>query len=137
MISQSAFAAGAVAAEVGAGAAEVGAGAAAVGAGAATVADGQGVAVAEVAGTGVVVEDPADALPAPAGVARAAAGAEADVADPAAAGSRQGFAGAAAPAEASSMVLTCGVMTAAIPMPSPTASSPIISAGRARGGRSS
>lgn len=135
MISQSAFAAGAGAAEVGAGAAEVGAGAAAVGAGAATVADGQGVAVAEVAGTGVVVEDPADALPAPAGVAPA--GAEADVADPAAAGSRQGFAGAAAPAEASSMVLTCGVMTAAIPMPSPTASSPIISAGRARGGRSS
>ena len=132
MISQSAFAAGAGAAEVGAGAAEVGAGAAAVGAGAATVADGQGVAVAEVAGTGVVVEDPADALPAP-----AAAGAEADGADPAAAGSRQGFAGAAAPAEASSMVLTCGVMTAAIPMPSPTASSPIISAGRARGGRSS
>jgi hypothetical protein len=137
MISQSAFSAGAGAVgadEVAVGAAAVGAGAVAVGAGAVAVADGQGVAVA---GTGIVVEDPADALPAPAGVVPAAAGAEADVADPAAAGLRQGFAGAAALADASSTVLTRGIKTAAIPTPSTTARSPIISAGRARGGRSS
>lgn len=137
MISQSAFSAGAGAGAVGAdevavGAAAVGASAVAVGAGAVAVADGQGV-----AGTGIVVEDPADALPAPAGVVPAAAGAEADVADPAAAGLRQGFAGAAALADASSTALTRGVKTAAIPTPSTTARSPIISAGRARGGRPS
>ena len=152
MISQSAFAAGAGAAEVGAGAAEVGAGAAAV-------ADGQGVDVADVAGTGIVVEVPAEAdgpaalpdVPATAGVAEALPSAPADaapaaagdaanaadVADPAEAGVRQGFARAAALAEASSTVLMCGVMTAAIPTPSTSARSPIISAGRARGGRSS
>lgn len=166
MISQSAFAAGAGAAEVGAGAAEVGAGAVGVGAGvvaagagAADEADGQGVDVAGAAGTGIVVEVPAEAggpaaLPAvpaaagvaealpsaPADVAPAAAGDAADVADvaePTEAGVRQGFAGAAALAEASSMVLMCGVMTAAIPAPSTSARSPIISAGRPRGGRSS
>jgi hypothetical protein len=159
MISQSAFAAGAGAAEVGAGAAKVGAGAAAVGTGAAAVADGQGVDVADAAGTGIVVEVPAEAdgpaslpdfpaaagvaeaLPsAPADVAPAAAGDAAnvaDVADPAEAGVRQGYARAAALAEASSTVLMCGVMTAATPTPSTSARSPIISAGRARGGRSS
>ena len=145
MISQSAFAGGAGAAEVG--------GAAAVVAGAAAVADGQGVAVAEVAGAGIVAGDPAgdaaagvtvaagagaaEALPAPSGVAPAVAGAGAAAADPAAAGPPQGFAGAAVLAEASSTVLMRGVMTAAIPTPSTTARSPIISAGRARGGRSS
>ena len=145
MISQSAFAAGAGAAEVGAGAA--------------AVADGQGVDVADAARTGIVVEVPveadgpaalpdvpatagvAEALPsAPADAAPAAAGDAAnvaDVADPAEAGVRQGFARAAALAEASSTVLMCGVMTAAIPTPSTSARSPIISAGRARGGRSS
>jgi hypothetical protein len=151
MISQSAFAAGAGAAEVGAGAAEVGAGAAEVGAGAAAVADGQGVDVADAAGTGIVVEVPAEAggpaalpdVPATAGVAEALPSAPADaanvadVADPAEAGVLQGFARAAALAEASSTVLMCGVMTAAIPTPSTSARSPIISAGRARGGRSS
>jgi hypothetical protein len=150
MISQSAFAAGA-------GAVGVGAGAVAAGAGAAEEVDGQGVDVADVAGTGIVVEVPAEAdgaalptvpaagvaeaLPsAPADVAPAAAGDAADaadMADPAEAGVRQGFAGAAALAEASSTVLMCGVMTAAMPTPSTTARSPIISAGRARGGRSS
>jgi putative membrane protein len=148
MISQSVFAAGAGAAEagadalaVGAGVLAVGAGALAVGAGALAVADGQGVAVADVAGAGIVVEEPAvgaavgvtvaagagpvEAPPATAGVAPAAAGAA----------WAQGFAGAAALTEASSMVLMCGVMTAAIPTPSTTARSPIISAGRARGGR--
>jgi hypothetical protein len=155
MISQSAFAAGAGAVGVGAGA---------VAAGAAEEVDGQGVDVADVdvadvAGTGIVVEVPAEAdgaaalpavpaaagvaealPPAPADVAPAAAGDGpdvADMADPAEAGVRQGFAGAAALAEASSTVLMCGVMTAAIPTPSTTARSPIISAGRARGGRSS
>jgi hypothetical protein len=166
MISQSAFAAGAGAAEVGAGAAEVGAGAAevgagaaVVGAGAAAVADGQGVDVADAGGTGIVVEVPAEAdgpaglpdspaaagvaeaLPsAPADVAPAAAGDAANVADvanSAEAGVRQGFARAAALAEASSTVLMCGVMTAANPTPSTSARSPIISAGRARGDRSS
>ena len=159
MISQSAFAAGAGAAEVGAGAAAVADGAAAVGAGVVAVADGQAVAVAEVAGTGIVVEVPAEAdglaalpdVPATAGVAEALPSAPADaapaaagdaanvadVADPAEAGVRQGFARAAALAEASSTVLMCGVMTAAIPTPSTSARSPIISAGRARGGRSS
>jgi len=145
MISQSAFAAGAGAAEVGAGAA--------------AVADGQGVDVADATGTGIVVEVPAEAdgpaalpdVPATAGVAEALPSAPADaapaaagdaangadVADPAEAGVRQGFARAAALAEASSTVLMCGVMTAAIPTPSTSARSPIISAGRARGGRSS
>jgi hypothetical protein len=132
MISQSAFAAGAGAAEVGAGAA--------------AVADGQGVDVADAAGTGIVVEVPVEAdgpaalpdVPATAGVAAAGDAANvADVADPAEAGVRQGFARAAALAEASSTVLMCGVMTAAIPTPSTSARSPIISAGRARGGRSS
>jgi hypothetical protein len=164
MISQSAFAAGAGAAEVGAGAAEVGAGVAevgagvvAAGAGAADEADGQGVDVADSAGTGIVVELPAEAdgsaarpsvpatagvaeaLPSvPAGVAPTAAGEAtdlADVADPAETGVRQGFARAAALAEASSAVLMCGVMTAAIPTPSTSARSPVISAGRARSGR--
>jgi hypothetical protein len=115
--------------------------------------------VADVAGTGIVVEVPAEAdgaaalpavpaaagvaealPPAPADVAPTAAGDAADVADmadPAEAGVWQGLAGAAALAEASSTVLMCGVMTAAIPTPSTTARSPIISAGRARGGRSS
>jgi hypothetical protein len=156
MISQSAFAADAGGVGVGAGVVAVGVGAAAVGAGVVAVADGQGVAVAEVAGTGIVVEVPAEAdgptaLPAvpatagvaealpsaPADVAPAVAGEAADAADPAEAGARQGFARAAALAEASSMVLMCGVMTAAIPTPSTSARSPIISAGRARGGRSS
>jgi hypothetical protein len=159
MISQSAFAAGAGAAEVGAGAVGVGAGVVAAGAGAADEADGQGVDVADAAGTGIVVEVPAEAdgpaapsavpatagvaeaLPsAPADVAPAAAGEAAgvaDVADPAEAGVLQRFARAAALAEASSTVLMCGVMTAAIPTPSTSARSPIISAGRARGGRSS
>jgi hypothetical protein len=159
MISQSAFAAGAGAVGVGAGAVAAGAGMVAAGAGAAEEVDGQGVDVADVAGTGIVVEVPAEAdgaaavpavpaaagvaealPPAPADVAPAAAGDAADVADmadPAKAGVRQGFAGAAALAEASSTVLMCGVMTAAIPTPSTTARSPIISAGRARGGRSS
>ena len=162
MISQSAFAAGAGAVEVGAGAVGVGAGA--VGARRRRGADGQGVDVADmdaadVAGTGIVVEVPAEAdgaaalpaVPAAAGVAEALPSAPADaapaaagdaanvadMADPAEAGVRQGFAGAAALAEASSTVLMCGVMTAAIPTPSTTARSPIISAGRARGGRSS
>jgi len=146
-----------------------------VGAGAAAVADGQGVDVADAAGTGIVVEVPAEAdgpaalpdVPATAGVAEALPSAPADaapaaagdaapaaagdaapaaagdaanvadVADPAEAGVRQGFARAAALAEASSTVLMCGVMTAAIPTPSTSARSPIISAGRARGGRSS
>ena len=158
MISQSAFAAGAGAVGVGAGAVAAGAGMVAAGAGAAEEVDGQGVDVADVAGTGIVVEVPAEAdgaaalptvpaagvaeaLPsAPADGAPAAAGDAADVADmadPAEAGVRQGFAGAAALAEASSTVLMCGVMTAAMPTPSTTARSPIISAGRARGGRSS
>jgi hypothetical protein len=151
MISQSAFAAGAGAVGVGAGAVAAGAGMVAAGAGAAEEVDGQGV---DVAGTGIVVEVPAEAdgaalptvpaagvaeaLPsAPADVAPAAAGDAADAADMAEAGVRQGFAGAAALAEASSTVLMCGVMTAAMPTPSTTARSPIISAGRARGGRSS
>ena len=138
-----------------------------MGAGAAAVADGQGVDVADAAGTGIVVEVPAEAdgpaalpdVPATAGVAEALPSAPADaapaaagdaapaaagdaanvadVADPAEAGVRQGFARAAALAEASSTVLMCGVMTAAIPTPSTSARSPIISAGRARGGRSS
>ena len=177
MISQSAFAAGAGAAEVGAGAAEVGAGAAevgagvvAAGAGSADEADGQGVDGVDSAGTGIVVEVPAEAdgpaappavpatagvaealpsvpagvaeaLPSvPAGVAPTAAGEAADmadVADPAESGVRQGFARAAALAEASSTVLMCGVMTAAIPTPSTSARSPVISARRARRGRSS
>ena len=159
MISQSAFAVGAGAVGVGAGAVGVGAGAVGVGAGAAEEVDGQGVDVADMAGTGIVVEVPAEAdgaaalpavpaaagvaealPPAPADVAPAAAGDAADMADmadPAEAGVRQGFAGAAALAEASSTVLMCGVMTAAIPTPSTTARSPIISAGRTRGGRSS
>ena len=161
MISQSAFAAGAGAVGAGVGVVAVGPGVVAVGAGdvaVGAVADGQGVDVADVAGTGIVVEVPAEAdgaaalptvpaagvaeaLPsAPADGAPAAAGDAADVADmadPAEAGVRQGFAGAAALAEASSTVLMCGVMTAAMPTPSTTARSPIISAGRARGGRSS
>lgn len=154
MILQSAFASGAGAVGAGVGVVAVGPGVVAVGAGdvaVGAVADGQGVAAAEVAG--IVVEDPAgaaaagvtvavgagaaEALSAPADVAPATAGAEADVADPAAAELRQRLAGAAALTEASSTVLTRGMMTAAIPAASTTAKSPIISAGRARGGRSS
>ncbi len=137
MISQSAFAAGAGAAD--AGALAVGAGALAVGAGALAVADGQGVAAAEVAVTGIVAEDPAgaDVAEDPAGADVAEDPAEADVADPSGAGTRQGFA-LAALTEASSTVLTCGVTTAAIPTASTATKSPIISAGRRRrGSRSS
>jgi hypothetical protein len=92
MISQSAFAAGAGAVAVGAGVVAVGASVAAVGAGVVAGMDEQGVAAAEVAGTGIVVEDPAGAAeepPTPADVAPAATGAGADVADPIAAESRQ------------------------------------------------